>query len=458
MRQSSRSVPDLHSEDWRCLHGAQRAAKPQGSRKRAASVNSGRNFHNEGYRRSQKLLGSLFQLRRAGASAEEAEPSSSQPAAGEVPAVDAVAHEEPLMVATLRDLHDTEAALRKVEARLQQAHEPVTDLGGLRHATAILAGRALAVIRRKAKLVGEMEQRILSFQAAQAQKEDIFAGVLEGNSCAAPPELLYMKSFMSCHIHHDGHHNGHPVDADKSDFESFVASFGLPSQHDLVLQMKTLLTEAADWWAEATLRAAENGAGPEELQRLFLLAGSVGCDKGHESLQQASTILGDRLAHEALARTQEAQALDQWNSARSEIPLPESAQEAVEKIGKAVKEAVELGAPSKHEAIEQARDMLKALMMEEKRRLAEKVLYVAMRRQEQDKQDAAQCEKENRMLEVGLASAAADRIEKEVQEAIDSGALPRHSALRQALEIAKVLRDQDGDRKRLAARQKRSLA
>jgi len=84
-------------------------------------------------------------------------------------------------------------------------------------------------------------------------------------------------------------------------------------------------------------------------------------------------------------------------------------------------------------------------------RLAERVLQEALERQENDKAMA-----ENAPVPpVGPASAAADKIERDIASAIKEGVPKNDRRLLEAEKILKLLREADSQRKRLAGRQKR---
>lgn len=87
-------------------------------------------------------------------------------------------------------------------------------------------------------------------------------------------------------------------------------------------------------------------------------------------------------------------------------------------------------------------------------RLAERVLKEAYVRQEKDTYLAERCTPDNPPA-VGPAGIAADKIDAEVFEAVAEGVPKADSRLKEAEEIAKDLRQRDGERKRLANRQKR---
>merc|ERR1712217_143270 len=85
-------------------------------------------------------------------------------------------------------------------------------------------------------------------------------------------------------------------------------------------------------------------------------------------------------------------------------------------------------------------------------RLADRVLKEAVERQQKDADAAA---KQGDKMTVGPAALAADKIEQAILQSIEEGVPKADPRLKEAEKIVKALREADGQRKRLAARQKR---
>merc|ERR1712224_1078403 len=135
-------------------------------------------------------------------------------------------------------------------------------------------------------------------------------------------------------------------------------------------------------------------------------------------------------------------------------PQPTCAREAADAIRDEMKRAIALGAPAKHSMMERAKGIEVGLRIEEKNRLAAKVLLLARSQQEEDAKAAAACAPS--VPPVGPATERAERIERAADQAVIRDAVQEsHPSLKEARCIAKMLRDLDGDRKRLAAREKR---
>jgi len=351
---------------------------------------------------------------------------------------------------------DTEAELRTTEGQLLAAQEPVSELGGSRHATTLVSGRTLSVVRRKAELLHAAETQLAGFQAAHAQREELQKGVREGTT-TVPAEYQGVKQFIARIVHRDFNGNrASPVDADKTHFEAFASSFGLLADHDTLVRLNALALEATEWWAEITLQEAWSGADSFQLQRLIHVTVGFLNIGHHDKLTQVTVILGDRLSEKCLDSAQRLKEKDANIAARSAGPRPESAREAADKIDQEIREAVALGAPPGHAMLKQAKNIAVELHGEEKVRHALKALVYAQKMKEKD---AAMVEQAAPSVPpVGPATEAAEAIDREIRESIKKGALESHQHIVDAKAVAKHLRDEDGTRKRMAAREKRLAA
>lgn len=411
---------------------------------------------------SKKLLTSLYDLRRArGKEAESGEGGPSRPellalaawCPAEVNSGKIRSAEEPLLLSTLRDIKDTEAQLRIVEKGLLGAHGPVHESGGARHASAIVSVRSLAVVRRKAELIAAVEHRTDRFQMLHARREQLYEEVLARPSCSIPDDLLGVKGFLATHVHQDGD----PVDADKHDFEMFVSTFGLPASHHAVVRLRDLASEASDWWTRAAQRAAAAGAESSAIQRLMRIAEGITSEGTNPAMQDCLDMLGDRLAEEVQAAAEQLQARDEELAAQGGSPRPDSALEASRTIHREIKRVISQGALSHHPALEQAREIAAALFFQGKSRLALQALHRAKKIQQRDAACVADLEPDA-VPPVGPASRAADEVEREVRSAEAAGALGGHAALKEALAIAKALRDEESHRRWIAALSRRASA
>jgi len=386
-------------------------------------------------KRSKSLMSSLYDLRRASAVAETTNTKDTK--------------DITLMNSTLADLRDNELGLRATERLLVDSHEPITQFGGARFATAIVSQRTLAVVQRKASLLKTAEARANAFDVADARKDDLVAALLE-SPCPIPDAFVGLKKFTAGLIHKDGN----PIDADKSNFELFAASFGLSAKHEIIVQLKSAEAGAVEWWAWRTLAEAQGGASSEGIQRMICVVVSLCGDQRHPALAEVKIILDDRIAENVVLCAEKLQARDAAIVGRTKEPQPASAREAADGIMEELRKAIALGAPGKHPMMDKAKSMEVMMRLEEKNRFAAKALLVAQVSQEEDAKAAKAAAPA--VAPVGPATTRADAIEKVVELAISrDGVQESHPLLKDALTIAKQLRDLDGDRKRLAARERR---
>lgn len=382
-------------------------------------------------KRSQSLMSSLFDLRRA---------------------ADGIGSEGmTLMNSVLADLRDTEADLRVTETKLQNSHEPVSEFGGKRFATTLISQRTLSVVSRKVALLSEVAARTKSFEEAHAMREELAEELLE-KDVPMPEALCGMRKYIDKVVHRNG--TSDPIDADKSNFELFIATFGLPAKHDAVTNLRHLEVAAVEWWARRTLREAECGASADAIQRMIAVVVAICGEQRHPALAEAETLLATRLAEKVLHTAETLQKKDAATVGLSAVPQPASAREAADAIKAEITKARALGAPAKHSAMERAKGIEVLLRIEEKSRLAEKVLLAAEASEQEDAKAAVAVAPS--VPPVGPATERAEVIERSIETAvIRDGVQEFHPSLKQARLIAKRMRDLDGDRKRLAAREKR---
>eukprot|EP00747_Dinoflagellata_sp_TGD_P163072 gnl/TRDRNA2_/TRDRNA2_181381_c0_seq1.p1 gnl/TRDRNA2_/TRDRNA2_181381_c0~~gnl/TRDRNA2_/TRDRNA2_181381_c0_seq1.p1 ORF type:complete len:617 (-),score=147.53 gnl/TRDRNA2_/TRDRNA2_181381_c0_seq1:146-1816(-) len=411
-----------------------------------------------GRRRSTFLMTNLHALRRLGNFADEARASeeggSAEASRAASPKGQEQQEEPTLMVQILKDLQDTEESVKKLVDTLSAAAQPVHVGGGDRHPTAVIAARTLAVAKKKMQLCGEMESRIAGLEDAKARNAEIFQAVVgEGD---VPSILLQNKKFLMQRIHHDPldiRKECEPVDANKSDFDSFVSLFGLPPQHKTIPVFRKLIAEISGFWPEWTLEKSKEGADPKTIQRLIDASVAIGAERNNEKLVEAATLMGDRLGQATLALAQKLQDKDRTRQENSTTPQVGSAEEAAGKINQDIKEAIEKGAPNKHPDLEKAMLIAKELTILEVERVAQMCLHKAKEKAAKD----AEVEERSKpkIPELGIASGFAEMIEREIQEAKDKGVREDNPALKESVAIVKALRDKDGERKRLLAREKR---
>lgn len=313
-------------------------------------------------KKSMKLLDSLHDLRRVNV---EDSPSHTT-----VIAPDMVGETLPgsfasdekaaaLLHTTLGELYDTEASVRALEVQLGEANRAVTELGGSRFATAVISSRTLAVVRRKASLLQAVEARIVAFEAAHAKREELVPQILRGDHEEPPADLVGIHKFISEFVHKSP--SGSPVDADKSHFESFAKNFKLPVRHYQLERLRGLSLQISQWWAETSLRVAEEGSTYEQIRRMFAVTLGAGADSDHPLIFRATKILNDRLADKVLKDAQDRQKRDTEAAERSEVAQVGPASRHADLIEQALLEVIGEGVPESDPRLTQAKDICKAL-------------------------------------------------------------------------------------------------
>jgi len=219
------------------------------------------------------------------------------------------------------------------------------------------------VVRRKASLLQDVEARMATFQAAHAKREELIPQILQGECQEPPPDLVGIRKFIKQYTHQSP--SGSPVDADKSDFDAFAKSFKLPDRHNQLERFRALSMGISQWWAEASLRIAEEGANYEQIRRIFDIAMGAGADDEHPCILRAIKILNDRLCDKVIKDAEERQQRDtdafERSNARGEVPQVGPASRAADLIEQAVMQAVAEGAPSHDLRLNKARDICKTL-------------------------------------------------------------------------------------------------
>jgi len=307
-------------------------------------------FQSQALKRSLRMMDSLHDLRRVQRD-EDAHVAAGVP----IPREDEN-EQGALLHSTLADLFDSETVLRSLEEQLRSAQGDAQDCGGARHATAVLSARTLTVVRRKAALLHAVEIRTAEFESAHSRRDEIVAQLLAGAS-EAPPELMGILKF----INHYTHKGGNPVDADKSDFESFAAAFKLPYKHRALHNLRDLSDRISQWWAEESLRVAQEGATHVQIRRMFAVTIGTGADEDHPYLLRATTILNDRLADKMLKDAQDRQRSDTEAAARSEVALVGPASRAADAINQSINEIIAEGVPEHDRRIIEAKKIMKQL-------------------------------------------------------------------------------------------------
>lgn len=367
-----------------------------------------------------------------------------------------------LMNETLASTVDTEAELRLTESMLAGAHEPVAELGGARHATTLVSGRTLSVVKRKADLCHSSEAYLHAFESGHAQKETLLLKViasterpLNDTACSeCPTGYQGTKRIISSMVHRNNKgHPMNPAEAERAPFEVFVVSYGLHFDHTTLVKLKQLATEATEWWAEETLQQALGGAEADPLQRLINV--TIGFleikETDNEKLVKVKVVLGDRLAEKVLAIAERLSIKDAGIVRTQEAANPDHARKVADEIDAEIKEAVRLGAPNKHPKLAAAKQIAVGFHFEEQARWALTALQFAKHKKDDDQKMVDKAG--DKVPPVGPASEMGDAIERKMSDCLKKGAVESHPHMQEARTLMKWLRDQDGERKRMAARE-----
>jgi hypothetical protein len=366
--------------------------------------------------------------------------------------------ETTVMIGTLNGTRDSSDEVEPVLIGLEELQHPVAENGGSRHATAVVAFRTLMIVRRKLELLTIVEERKGIFEKEAERKVELFKDVTAGNS---PPEgLLYIRQFVGKYAHKP---EANPADADKSNFEHFAATFGMPRKHMYFEAMMDLAKATVTWWAQETLKLAYEGGESDQIKRHMDVVQNIGAAKQvyeelDQLLKECLEIMGDKLAERCLKVAQSLQEKDEATQARSKDAQHKSAKDSAQAVNDEIRRAVSLGAPNKHPMLIKAKEIATALEQTEKARYGLKALLAAEKIRKRDEEEALVYEKGQGFPPVGPASDYADKIDKEIKECIKLGALPNNESILKAIAMGKEMRDLDGIRKRTANRAKRLAA
>jgi len=178
------------------------------------------------------------------------------------------------------------------------------------------------------------------------------------NSASIPSELKGMKDFVQSHTQRSSERTEL---THISDFQGFIALYKLPAQHSSLQQLLELGEEAGEWWADACLRQAQQGATFEQLQRLLHAAVDCGADSDHFKIHRATKLVKDRLinrlADDVLQKAQKRFQNDKAMAERTPNPKPGSSSRLADEIEDDIKKAGSQGVPLNDKRLEQARGL-----------------------------------------------------------------------------------------------------
>lgn len=378
-----------------------------------------------GQERSACILASFADLRRA--------------TSGE----DGQGPEESLVNTTLRDTEDSVESLSKVTEKLDALKDPVLMAGVTREATAITAARALSVVQRKRELIRSCKERLADFEKAQARREEILDAVIEGHD--PPQDLMGIDKFIISKTHKGG---VNPADDKRPDFQAFSQSFGLPPGHQSLRRLKAVAREATLWWARAAQHQAHVSVDMMPVKRLLDLSEKIVGKWQNPHNVEAREVISTAMADKVLASCEALVRKDEALVAVMTTAQPESARTCADLINAQIKTAVSMGASPQHAKLIKAKKLAAYLFMEERTRLAQRVLEYARAHKEM-------AEREVLGPHSGAGAVASEAIHKDVKSAVARGAPPAHPSIQEAQKIAKECLDLDALKKRLATREKR---
>lgn len=266
---------------------------------------------------------------------------------------------ESMLHAVLWDCNDTVAQLTDAEAEYSNATAVTVQLGGGGHASCAISTRTLKVLRRKLELMRSVEARMQTFERVHGQREALLKQTVETSSLL-PFQLAGIKEFLADHTH-----VGNPAEANKSNFNAFVASFKLPRGHVLLRQFREMADSAGEWWAEACLQQAEKALQHSQLKRLFTVATGTGLDEDHPKLVKALRILIDRQAIAVLDlakhKKQKDKELADKATAEGKLPSVGPASSAADAIEQSIVNAPKEGVPNSDSRLLEARRIVNTM-------------------------------------------------------------------------------------------------
>lgn len=437
--------------------------------------------------KSAVFLSSLQELRRAGGSKGPAEDDK----------------DSQLFRQTLGDPHDTAEMLRSRREELQEAVASTLVTGGERHPTVILSRRCLALVERKLGMLETLEEKCFAFEAIHARGEELWEGVLAGSILG--DDIVGVAGGFRNFVR-DVAHSGDPLEADKSDFNFFLQQLGLPPGHDMIVRSQKALRKGVQASCRCALDVfARRAAGVPDTEAKALAINTM---EAVNLLLKLSTQAKHTVVRQLKAEALKLRARFVLSEVKEANSMLEGAKDSdgpmlLKRAGhlrEIVREAVEFGVPDEAEEIKQAKLMVLGLrahtVLQNARRLQEndknkpdnrvavhsastireecaaaleygvlandsalaaaryiaatlhagKVLRVAQHEKEEDARAL-----ERNVYIAGDATAAAERIDGELKEALQANVPRDHPMLEEARNLAKYLREQEFLRKRMIA-------
>jgi len=395
--------------------------------------------------------------------------------------------EVPLIDFILGDCADTPEKLRSQIEEIQVAHKPfVEELGGTTLPSYRMSDRVLKVLERKLELILMLMRSIELFTDALSEKdrvldmvvleEDVNASASEAAGEDDQPDENQMQQEGS-HAESEGYDakkvltdfglmvsrlvhkepEGRPQHADRNaNFKVFATTFGLPSDHELVLQAMALWDAEAKAWAQSAIEkikavrleewrrvaevAEEEGfaTDPDSTTahaavRLRALLRAMGHPNTKAEMDELWTIAIDMRA-EAVSRYTQAE----WDQDVEKGKAGESGTwglEAADRVEENAKAALSFGVDRNHQHMATARQVVNKLRGTAVLRFAEQTFRL--------KGDA-----------LGAAEDAAKRIDKMIRSVVKKGCVYEQPEIQAARTLSKRAMEEERRRQKEDAQQK----
>jgi len=379
--------------------------------------------------RSEKLLVTHFELRRAGQPPEEPPEKVMGCHSGclackaghtlhpPVPYKDSPEGDGSMIVRVISSTEDTPESLKAGISLLANTKDLVGCCGGTRHPTSLISIRTLSVIRRKLEVLTPIAEAVAKLEELCADKEGAVAKIMRGWT---PEQVVGDAWDIKKKLEEATHPGGNPKDCNRSDFEGFVRSFRLPSNHQVIVHGWNLVKNEAYDWADLVLHTAqeqvkaetekETQAGvknPESraadtMKRVIAMVAAIGVDIYRPQMEQTDFLL----------RQARGAAVHRYAAAEAEKDnVADTTGENVAKLGAKIEYAIKLaeqwGVEPKHPELLSAKMYAHGLRAQRTHRYASGLL------------------KTIKPGVLGSAGKVADMIDEAVEEAITTFEVPK---------------------------------
>jgi len=268
--------------------------------------------------RSEKLLVTHFELRRAGQAPEEPPPKVMGCHSGclsckaghtnhpPVPYKDFPEGDGSMIERVISSTEDTPESLKAGISLLSNTKDLVGPCGGARHPTSLISIRTLSVIRRKLEVLAPIAEAVAMLEELCADKEGSVAKVMRGWT---PEQVVGEAWDIKKKLEEAAHPGGNPKDSNRSDFEGFVRTFRLPSNHNVLVHGWNLVKNEAFDWADLVLHTAQEQVGLETeketqaevknpqskaadtMKRVITMVAAIGVDVYRPQMEQTDFLL-----------------------------------------------------------------------------------------------------------------------------------------------------------------------